>query len=84
MVGATSASASTIQRDLIAEISRCHSATTLHKKRAGHQALLEKLCRPYFPAKFRFDLAGGTTLLAARQGSSRDLDHQALALSPSL
>jgi hypothetical protein len=54
------------------------------KKEQGTQALLEKLCRPYFPAKFRFDLAGGTTLLVARQGSSRDLDHQVRAPSPSL
>jgi hypothetical protein len=25
------------------------------KKRAGREALLKKLCRPYFPEKFGFD-----------------------------
>jgi beta-lactamase class D len=26
------------------------------KKKSRAQALLQKLCRPYFPVKFRFDL----------------------------
>jgi hypothetical protein len=27
----------------------------ISKKRAGREALLKKLCRPYFPEKFGFD-----------------------------
>ena len=33
------------------------------KKRAGRQALLEKLCRPCFPQKFDLILIDGVTLL---------------------
>jgi hypothetical protein len=33
------------------------------KKRAGHEALLEKLCRPYFPANLDLILIDGATLL---------------------
>jgi hypothetical protein len=74
-----------MKRHLITQISRAATAQqACTKKEQGTQAPLEKLCRPYFPAKFRFDLAGGTTLLVARQGSSRDLDHQARARRPSL
>ena len=34
-----------------------------HKKRAGRQALLQKLCRPYLPQKFDLILIDGVTLL---------------------
>jgi hypothetical protein len=37
------------------------------KKRAGRQALLEKLCRPCFPQKFDLILIDGVALLFARR-----------------
>jgi len=80
------ASASTMKRHLITQISRCdNAASPAQKEEQGTRPCSKNCVDPFFPAKFRFDLlAGGTTLLVARQGSSRDLDHQARARSPSL
>jgi hypothetical protein len=48
---------------LKADDCRCLAEKTSRKKRAGRVALLQKLCRPYFPAKLDLILIGGATLL---------------------
>ena len=46
------------------------------KKKQGGEALLAKIVSTLLSRKFDLILFGGATLLGARQGSSRDLDHQ--------
>jgi hypothetical protein len=53
-----------------------------HEKKSRALALLEKLCRPYFPAILDLILIWRGDAACARQGSSRDLDHQTLVLRP--
>jgi hypothetical protein len=53
-----------------------------HEKKSRASALLEKLCRPYFSRKFDLILIWRGDAACARQGSSRDLDHQTLVLRP--
>jgi hypothetical protein len=42
-------------------VSQCEAAAK--EKRAGPEALLQKLCRPYFPEKLDLILIDGATLL---------------------
>jgi hypothetical protein len=50
--------------------------TRQHEKKSRASALLEKLCRPYFPANLDLIFIWRGDAACARQGSSRDLDHQ--------
>jgi hypothetical protein len=50
-----------------------------HEKRAGLTPCSKNCVDPVCPANRDLILIGGVTLLLARQGSSRDLDHQTLA-----
>src|SRR6516225_8185964 len=50
-----------------------------HEKKAGLTPCSKNCVDPVCPANRDLILIGGVTLLLARQGSSRDLDHQTLA-----
>jgi hypothetical protein len=51
------------------------------KKRAGRQPCSKNCVDPIYP-QFGFDLRWRGDAACARQGSSRDLDHQTLVLRP--
>jgi hypothetical protein len=54
----------------------------LFKKKSKAPALLQQLCRPYFPENLDLIFGWRGDAACARQGSSRDLDHQTSALRP--
>jgi hypothetical protein len=67
---------------VVMEISSRHPEKQISKKKSRARSPAQKLCRPYFPAKFGFDLDLRGDAACARQGSSRDLDHQTSTFRP--
>src|SRR6202035_4968522 len=57
-------------------ISSFHSLFAFSKKKSRARSPALKIVSTLFPRKFGFDLDGRGDAACARQGSSRDLDHQ--------